>query len=135
MTVDITPLINAVARLAEALEDYRAEPSRTIIRDGLIQRFEFTYDLAPKMLRRVLASRSEASREIDQMSFPALMRTAFEQGFVDETWPEWLEFRKKRNISSHTYDEVQAREVAEVIPAFLETARRLIDALDRKLGE
>lgn len=46
--IDIIPLINAVARLNEGLARYRQDITDLQIRDGLIQRFEFTYELAIK---------------------------------------------------------------------------------------
>ena len=46
--------MNAVARLREGLERHRREPNDEQLRDGLIQRFEFTYELSHRMLRRYL---------------------------------------------------------------------------------
>ena len=37
---------NAVKRLEEAIARYQAAPDDTLYRDGLIQRFEFTFELA-----------------------------------------------------------------------------------------
>ena len=42
--------LRAVQRLGEALEEYAANPTDTV-RDGVIQRFEFTFDLAWKSLK------------------------------------------------------------------------------------
>ena len=49
-TLDITPLERALARLEEGWRRYLQDPEDLQIRDGLIQRFEFTYELAHKML-------------------------------------------------------------------------------------
>ena len=135
MALDLSPLQNAVSRLEEVLARYLLDTTDTVIRDAVIQRFEFTYDLAPKMLRRVLASRSDTPEDIDRMSFPALMRTAFEQGFVDKHWTVWLDYREKRNITSHTYNEDKARDVAEAIPGFLGAVQTLLAALARYCAE
>ena len=131
-TIDLTPMQKAVARLAEGLTAHQAEPTNALLRDGLIQRFEFTYDLTAKILRRVLAARSDSPPEIDRMSFPTLMRTAFEQGYVGETWPIWLDFRKNRNVTSHTYDETLAGQVAAAIPPFLTHVRALLERLQEQ---
>lgn len=130
MSVDLSPLQRAVARLEEGLGEFRSEPTRTIVRDGLIQRFEFTYDLAPKILRRVLVADSNTPAEIEAMTFPALMRAAFEKGLVDEAWQSWLDYREKRNITSHAYDESLAKGVAMLIPAFLAEVRGLLERLE-----
>ncbi len=99
------------------------------IRDGLVQRFEFAYELAHKMLRRALEQSSPSPDEIDRMSFPTLIRTAYEQGFVASSWPTWSDFRDMRNIASHTYDEGKAMRVVEAIPAFLAEATFLLAQL------
>ena len=52
MTLDLTSLTNAIDRLQEAVEIYARDPSQTLIRDGLVQRFEFTYEISHKMLKR-----------------------------------------------------------------------------------
>ena len=44
MALDTTPLRNAVTRLREGLARYQREPHDEQLRDGLIQRFEFTYE-------------------------------------------------------------------------------------------
>ena len=97
--------------------------------DGLIQRFEFTYDLAHKSLRRALAATSAVPEEIDRTSFPTLIRTADEQALLKGDWPAWHRFRDIRNLTSHTYDLVKALEVAKDIPAFLEEVRQLPERL------
>ena len=133
MTLDLSPLEKAVARLGEGLDRYQRDTSDTQIRDGLIQRFEFTYDLAHKMLRRTLAEASATPEEIDRMSFPTLIRTADEQGLLKSDWTVWHDYRDMRNITSHTYDEAKALEVAAHIPDFLEEARELTRRLRQGL--
>jgi nucleotidyltransferase substrate binding protein (TIGR01987 family) len=131
MTLDFSPLINAVARLGEGLARYRRDESDAQIRDGLIQRFEFTYDLSHKFLRRVLEAASANPEEIDRMTFPALIRTASEQGLLKGNWTDWQMFREMRNITSHSYDEAKALQVAAAIPAFLAESEALLDHLVR----
>ncbi|MDF8332920.1 nucleotidyltransferase substrate binding protein [Novosphingobium cyanobacteriorum] len=127
--LDFTPLANAVARLDEGLVRYEADRSDAQIRDGLIQRFEFTYDLSHKMLRRVLEAGAANPEEIDRMTFPTLIRTAAEQGLLAGQWDDWRVFREMRNITSHTYDEAKALQVAQAIPGFLVEARALLARL------
>lgn len=127
--LDFSPLAKAVARLGEGLVRYGADTSDTQIRDGLIQRFEFTYDLAHKLLRRALEAAAANPEEVDRMTFPALIRTASEAGLLAGDWTDWRTYREMRNITSHTYDEAKAVQVVAAIPGFLAEARALVERL------
>jgi nucleotidyltransferase substrate binding protein (TIGR01987 family) len=132
MALDFSSLRNAVARLGEGLERYARDTGDTQIRDGLIQRFEFTYDLSHRMLRRALAEAAANPEEIDRMSFPELIRTASEQGFLAGDWSTWRIYREMRNITSHSYDEAKALQVASAIPGFLTEVRELAATLRQR---
>lgn len=131
--LDITPLVNAIDRLREGLERHRREPADEQLRDGLIQRFEFTYELSHRMLRRYLRQVSPSPEQFDQMPFQDLIRTANAQGLLHGDWPAWRLYRDLRARSSHTYAADVARQVVQGIPAFLEEAVHLRDALRRRL--
>ena len=53
-TIDLSPLERAVNRLSEGWIRYQLDTSDLQIRDGLIQRFEFTYEISHKTLKRYL---------------------------------------------------------------------------------
>ena len=127
MQLDFTSFVSAVGRLEEGLERYNRDTSDSQIRDGLIQRFEFTYDLAHKMLRRQLESVSANPEQVDRLSFADLIRSVTEQGLIKSNWSEWRTWREMRNITSHTYDEAKARQVVDGIPAFLAEAQDLAE--------
>jgi nucleotidyltransferase substrate binding protein (TIGR01987 family) len=122
MALEIAPLANAIARLQEGLETLARDPDNTLLRDGVIQRFEFTYETAHKMLKRALQAASPSPAIYDQMSFADLIRSGNEQGLLLSDWPVWKGFRDMRNKSSHSYDEGLAREVAAGIAGFLPDA-------------
>ena len=134
MSLDISPLSNAVDRLAEGLARYQRDTSDDQIRDGLIQRFEFTYELSHKMLKRYLESIAPSPETIDQMAFADLIRLGREQGLVRSEWAVWRQFRDIRNITSHTYDLKKALVVVQAIPDFLAEAQYLRDRLHHRLG-
>ncbi|HYK65559.1 MAG TPA: HI0074 family nucleotidyltransferase substrate-binding subunit, partial [Patescibacteria group bacterium] len=102
--LDTTSLGNAGRRLSEGLTRYEREQSDEQIRDGLIQRFEFTYELGHKMIRRYLKEATTSPDEIDRMAFADLIRTANAQGLLRGDWPVWRRFREMRTRTSHTYD-------------------------------
>ncbi|RZL99613.1 MAG: nucleotidyltransferase [Variovorax sp.] len=131
--VDSTPLSNAVARLAEGLERYLRDVSDTQIRDGLIQRFEFTYELSHRMLKRFLESVSASPGEYDAADFQYLIRSGNEQGLLLGDWSVWRTYRDMRAKTSHTYDEKVAVEVVKGIAPFLEEARFLLERIGDRL--
>jgi nucleotidyltransferase substrate binding protein (TIGR01987 family) len=125
MDLDTTSFGNAIRRLSEGLTRYEREPGDEQIRDGLIQRFEFTYELSHKMLRRYLREVAPSPDEITRMPFTDLIRAGNAQGLLRADWPVWRRFREMRARASRTYDEKAASEVVSAIPAFLEEAERL----------
>jgi nucleotidyltransferase substrate binding protein (TIGR01987 family) len=134
MSLDITSLGNAVRRLREGLERHKREPTDEQIRDGLIQRFEFTYELTHKMLKRYLKETAASPDEIDQMPFADLVRSGNAQGLLRDDWPAWRRFREMRARTSHTYDAKVASQVASAIPGFLEEAEHFYAELQRRLA-
>jgi len=132
--LDITSLGNAVRRLREGLARSEREPADEQLRDGLIQRFEFTYELSHKMLRRYLKKTAASPNEIERMPFADLIRAASAQGLLCSDWPVWRRFREMRARTSHTYDSTVAAQVAAEIPAFLREAEHLYAELQRRLA-
>ncbi|MBW8072856.1 MAG: nucleotidyltransferase [Ferrovum sp.] len=134
MTLDINPLLKATTRLEEGWGTYQCDKTQTLIRDGLIQRFEFTYEIAHKMLKRYLESISPTPGEYDSMPFQDLIRSGNEQGLLLGDWPKWRGYRDMRSKTSHTYDEEVALEVVAGIPSFLDEVRYFRDKLNQRLA-
>lgn len=131
--LDISPLVNAVARLREGLDRHLREPHDEQLRDGLIQRFEFTYELSHRMLRRYLRLIAPSPGEYDPMPFQDLIRSGNEQGLLRGDWPAWRRYRDMRARTSHTYAAAIAEQVAAGIPDFLAEATSLCDQLRQRL--
>lgn len=117
--LDLSPLERAIDRLNEGLVRYQQDTSDTQIRDGLIQRFEFTYEISHKMLKRYLEFASPTPDQYDEMMFQDLIRSGNEQGLLRGAWPDWKRYRDMRSRSSHTFDEDTALGVVAGIPTFL----------------
>ncbi|WP_334118256.1 nucleotidyltransferase substrate binding protein [Limnobacter sp.] len=132
MILDLSSLQNAILRLNEGIQRYYLDTSDTQIRDGLIQRFEFTYELSHKMLKRFLESTSPSPAEIDALAFQDLIRTGNEQGLLLSDWTVWRKYREMRSKTSHTYDESIALQVVAEIPAFLNEAQYLVKQLQTR---
>lgn len=116
----------AFERLREAIAEYECTKSR-VVRDGVIQRFEFTCKLAWKSCREHLLE--EGFIGID--SPKAAMRQAFACALIDDE-QGWLNLLQARNLTSHMYSEVQAQEIYERIETvFMPLFERLLSKLSR----
>lgn len=123
--IDFGPLLRATERLSEAIAERQRLPENDFVRDSVVQRFEFTYELAGAMLRRFLVRygvRASAAREA---TFPALIRMGNEHGLLLHDWTRWSDYRDARNTTSHAYDEKRAKMAVDLAPALLEDVEYL----------
>lgn len=134
MHIDTSPLTHVITRLTEGCARYQSDIHDIQIRDGLIHRFEFSYELSHKMLKRYLESSSANPDEFDQADFHYLIRSANEQGLLLGDWPQWRLYRDMRSKTSHTYDEAIALEVVNAIPDFLKEAQYLHQQLKQRIS-
>ncbi len=100
----------ALARLEESL----AEPTTDFMRDSVIQRFEFTTDLAWKTLQETL----EHDFGIRPNSPKTAIRLAYENNLITEA-EVWLAMIDDRNLASHSYNQELANEIRARIPAYV----------------
>jgi nucleotidyltransferase substrate binding protein (TIGR01987 family) len=138
MSLDYTPLGNAIAQLEKSLA-YANSPAamadpglREQLRNSVIQCFEFTYELNWKMLKRYLEETAANPSEIDISTFQSLIRLGNERALLRSDWRQWKTYRQARTDSSHTYDAAKAEAVFEVAHDFLGEARALFDELMRR---
>ena len=117
-TLDISIFERAVNKLGEILERYNQNKDDEAIRDAVIQRFEFTYSLALTTLKKFFSFCAFITEDINQMSFNDMIRVANQQNLLESDLEKWTDFRKMRNMTSHTYDENIARRVVGIIPEF-----------------
>ena len=100
----------ALDRLLEVIVKVREEPDNDFYRDALIQRYEFTWELAWKTLKEYMEEIS-----LDFESNPrSVLKKAFQQDYIQDE-ELWLQSIKGRNLLAHTYDEVTANIVASDI--------------------
>ena len=128
-TLDISALENAETRLQEMLIRYKKESYDEAVRDSVIQRFEFTYSIVLKTLRKYFMERAFILDNINQMSFNEMIRTASQLNLIKSNLEKWTIYREMRNMTSHTYDEVVALQVVNIIPDFSDEVAYLIASL------
>jgi nucleotidyltransferase substrate binding protein (TIGR01987 family) len=97
-------LQNAVKRLQEAV----AQPETDLVRDAVIQRFEFTFELVWKSLKLYLERQG-----LDCGGPRSTLKKAFAEGLIDtpEEADVWLRMLEDRNLTSHAYDEALATQI------------------------
>jgi nucleotidyltransferase substrate binding protein (TIGR01987 family) len=76
-------------------------------KQGLIQAFEYTYELAWNTLKDYFESQAEANLNGSRDVF----RLAFKRGLI-ENGETWMDMIKSRTLTSHTYNEKIAEEIA-----------------------
>lgn len=112
----------AVDQLSAAVCAYQAHSDDSLYRDGLIQRFEFTVELAWKSLKEYL----EDQGVIISLSSPkAVLKEAFSSGIISDDGV-WMDIVNSRNKTSHIYDEAAAIGIAKKIcEEYVDIFRRL----------
>ncbi len=130
--IKLTPLANAIQRLDEGVAAQAQDPSNALLRDGLIQRFEFTYELSHKLLRRYLESVAADPDDVRILTFEGLIRLGDEQKLLLSDVAQWKRYRKARTDTSHTYNEQTAMEIIPLIPTFTREAEFLLERLTER---
>ncbi len=107
------------ARLQQRFDDFRsalasleqglALAKDELHRDGVIQRFEFTYELAWKTMKLWLAG-----KDVFVGNPKDALTAALENGLIADG-NLWSDLHKCRNLTSHTYDKTTAEQVFETI--------------------
>jgi nucleotidyltransferase substrate binding protein (TIGR01987 family) len=128
-------LEKALATLKEAWVEYQKDLSNTFVRDSVIQRFEYTFELSHKILRRFLSETEASKAEISEMLFNELIRLGCKRGLLLNDLETWDKYRKSRNLTSHNYDEFNADNVAVIIPVFIEDIDYELAKIKEKLSQ
>lgn len=115
----------ALHQLSQAVELMDRRPLTDLEKQGIIQGFEFTHELAWKVLKDYL----EYEGIQGLIGSRSVVREAFRQGLVTNG-EAWMDMIEKRNLSSHTYNLDLASDLVTAIhdsyyPTFLELQERL----------
>lgn len=118
----------AYALLREALETEVTDLSQ-LEREGVIQRFEYTFELAWNTLKDRLEYDGVV---LDTVSPRHVIRAAFRAKLIDDG-DTWIDMLTDRNLMAHTYDAARFEKVAGNV-----RSRYLVilgDLYDRLAGE
>jgi nucleotidyltransferase substrate binding protein (TIGR01987 family) len=100
----------AFSQLKEAVELARLRKLSKLEEQGLIQAFEYTHELAWNTLKDFLEERGVQNLYGSKDT----TREAFKRGLIDNG-EAWMEMINSRNLTSHTYNEGIAAQIASAI--------------------
>lgn len=119
-------LKKAYTKLKEVSDIY--DGKNEIIRDSLIQRFEFTYELTHKTMKEFMKYLGVTLEN----TFP---RTIFKKAYVNNLISDdkvWINLLEDRNSTSHIYNENLANEVADrIVKDYVNAIGELVDNLEK----
>ena len=114
--IDFSKLIKA----QEVFERFRKDMVDDRDQAGAVQAFEFCYELAWKMMKRILLMRG-----LDVGSPRDTFRKAASEKIIDD--PElWFIFLEKRNLTVHTYEQKNLDEIVASFDKFSQELQRVI---------
>jgi nucleotidyltransferase substrate binding protein (TIGR01987 family) len=139
MRLDLTSLRSALAALEKSIgylsSDLAKDPDlREQFRAAAVQAFEFTHELAFKMLKRQLRQMAADPAAIDKMAYMDVVRSGAEAGLIADV-ARFRDYREKRNITSHVYDQAKAEQIEAVLGDFRDDIRRLLTELELRNRE
>lgn len=102
---------SAFLLLRSALENRPPEAFNDLELEGLVQRFEYTFELAWKTLKDYL---EQAGLVLPQVTPSAVIKSAFAAKLIEDG-QTWMDMLKHRNLMSHTYDSQKFREAVAAI--------------------
>jgi nucleotidyltransferase substrate binding protein (TIGR01987 family) len=106
------------------------EVTQDAIRSGVIQHFEFTYELAWKFIKRRLEA-DIGRTSVDGISRRDLFRIAAENRLIGDV-ETWFQYHTARNETPHTYDLTVAARVYARSLKFTVDAARLLTLLEAR---
>ena len=95
-----------------------------LLEEGLIQRFEYTHELAWKVMKDY----AEYQGYTDIQGSRDAFRKSLEMGIIDDEL--WMESIKDRNLTSHNYDDTTAH---NILKAIIEDYFPLFNAFEKKM--
>jgi nucleotidyltransferase substrate binding protein (TIGR01987 family) len=95
-----------------------------LLEEGLIQRFEYTHELAWKVMKDYAQYQGYTNIQGSRDAF----RKAFEMGIIENE--AWMESINDRNLTSHNYDD---ETVAEILKAIIDTYALLFNDFEKKM--
>lgn len=135
MGLTYTSLEKSIIALENGIEIYNKKKLKEesldeieIIKSGIIQNFEVSYEISWKLMKKKLEENLGALA-VDGISRKELFRIATQNKLIEDI-EKWFVFHEARNLTSHDYDGIKAEEVFRVAMEFPTYARKLYEKLE-----
>jgi len=129
MVEDIADINLEILKKAHmTLKKFIETASTEIEKAGVVQAFEFCYELSWKTIKRFLSNEG-----ITVSSPRQSFREAGRNGLIENV-RLWLDFIIIRNKTVHTYNELVLKEIIDIVPIFEQELNKLINKLENKIG-
>jgi nucleotidyltransferase substrate binding protein (TIGR01987 family) len=123
---------SAFLLLRSALENRATGAFNDLELEGLVQRFEYTFELAWKTLKDYL---EHAGVVLPQVTPSAVIKSAFAAKLIEDG-QTWMDMLKHRNLMSHTYDSQKFGEAVAAIHArYLGALGQVYGLLKKEAGD
>jgi nucleotidyltransferase substrate binding protein (TIGR01987 family) len=120
----------ALMRLTEAVELRQQRPLSELERQGLIQAFEFTHELAWNTFKDI----AEFQGATGLLGSRDATRYAFKVDLIGDG-ENWMQMIESRNLSTHTYNESVAQEVeSRIVDIYFELFRQVAARLQERIN-
>lgn len=134
MDICIKNLSNALVSLKECnlkYEENKTSDLAVFLEDACIKRFEYTLEIARKMMKKIL--KKIYAHPEEELTVNNIFRFMQGYDFISD-WERWRNYYEKRNNTAHEYNLEKSRELVSIIPQFIQDTEELIDNINRKLN-
>ncbi len=131
--LDLINLKNCISTLKNCPKDYKASDSEIMkeyIADACIKRYEYTVEIAWKMMKKFL--KLEYGKKDEELTINNIFRFIEGYGFI-HSWVKWREYYDRRNDISHEYNQVKALVILGMIDDLVEDCEFLYKKLQDKM--
>ena len=128
--LDLTNLKNSLKTLSECYQDYVNQSDikmKSYIKYSCIKRFEYTYETAKKIMNKFLKKEYDKSEK--ELSINNIFREMYGLDLINN-FENWVDYREKRNFTSHEYNDSKTYIILDLIPQFIKDVEYLIISLE-----
>ena len=139
MTLNTDHLKRCIQTLRSSLTFYaQAEPDsidQEIFRNAIVKGYELAQETSFKLLKKALREYGHGAKKLDATPIKELLRLSATHSLMTlEEVARWFTYRDNRNNTAHDYGEGFAEETLQLLPGFIDDARRIEKTLHEKFG-